>query len=163
MGQCCSCVADDATAVPKISQTHSSKQEVSELHTAFHACLRVLASSTLLSSTTVDATPAPIVLTNLEEQPPGSGVQDVGATRLTAVAASADTPVAARSPSIVSPTPSSTEKRHRSVAASPTRFFELLVSLLAKACLQPYSFLGQHLNTCAASYLPIPVLPYCVN
>ena len=68
-------------------------------------------------------------------------IQDVGVTRLTAVAASADTPVAPRSRSVVSLTPSSTEKRHRSVAASPTRFFELLVS---KACSVLYCFRAQH-------------------
>lgn len=62
----------------------------------------------------------------------GHWLQGVGTTRLTAVAASADTPMAARSPSVVSLTPSGTERRHRSVAASPTRFFELLVSFVAK-------------------------------
>ena len=55
-------------------------------------------------------------------------------TRLTAVTASAETPVNARSPSAASLNPSGTEKRHRSVAASPTRFFELLVRSLINLC-----------------------------
>ena len=54
--------------------------------------------------------------------------QGGGATQLSAVAASAETPVFARTASVASLTASGIERRHRSVAASPTRFFELLVS-----------------------------------
>lgn len=46
--------------------------------------------------------------------------------------ASAETPIAVRASSVSSVTPSAVEKRHRSVAASPTRFFELLAEPSAK-------------------------------
>ena len=57
-----------------------------------------------------------------------------GTRKLNVAVASADTPVAVRASSVSSLTPSGSEKRHRAVAASPTRFFELLVILL---CRQP--------------------------
>jgi len=57
-----------------------------------------------------------------------------GTSKLNIAVASADTPVAVRASSVSSLTPSGSEKRHRAVAASPTRFFELLVILL---CWQP--------------------------
>lgn len=78
------------------------------------------------------------------------------------MAASADTPVAARSPSVVSLTPSGTEKRHRSVAASPTRFFELLVRLQTKLILS-ISCLLQLWNACKCCHrLAAPCMHACV-
>lgn len=53
-------------------------------------------------------------------------------SKLIVAIASADTPVAVRASSVSSLTPSGIEKRHRAVAASPTRFFELLVDLLCQ-------------------------------
>ncbi|KAL0021605.1 hypothetical protein WJX79_004187 [Trebouxia sp. C0005] len=61
----------------------------------------------------------------------GSGAQQ-GTSKLNVVIASAQTPVAVRASSVSSLTPSGTEKRHRAVAASPTRFFELLAEPSAK-------------------------------
>jgi len=55
-----------------------------------------------------------------------------GTSKLNIAVASADTPVAVRASSVSSLTPSGIEKRHRAVAASPTRFFELLVDLLCQ-------------------------------
>lgn len=49
------------------------------------------------------------------------------ATKLSVTVASAETLIAVRASSLSAVTPSGTEKRHRAVAASPTRFFELLV------------------------------------
>ena len=57
-------------------------------------------------------------------------LQDTG--KLIVAVASADTPVAVRASSVSSLTPSGIEKRHRAVAASPTRFFELLVYLICQ-------------------------------
>ncbi|DBB17055.1 TPA: hypothetical protein ACH3X3_014146 [Trebouxia sp. C0006] len=61
----------------------------------------------------------------------GSGAQQ-GTRKLNVAVASADTPVAVRASSVSSLTPSGSEKRHRAVAASPTRFFELLAEPSAK-------------------------------
>ncbi|KAL0045432.1 hypothetical protein WJX82_006390 [Trebouxia sp. C0006] len=55
-----------------------------------------------------------------------------GTRKLNVAVASADTPVAVRASSVSSLTPSGSEKRHRAVAASPTRFFELLAEPSAK-------------------------------
>ncbi|KAA6421992.1 MAG: dual specificity kinase splA-like [Trebouxia sp. A1-2] len=56
----------------------------------------------------------------------------LGTSKLNVAIASAQTPVAVRASSVSSLTPSGTEKRHRAVAASPTRFFELLAEPSAK-------------------------------
>lgn len=140
MGQCCSCVADNTTALPAQTQAQSIKQEVSSFRLLTPGSLgisfcKAVVNVFLVSLDTVH---------NHTSATTKGWIQDVGATRLTAVAASADTPVAPRSPSVVSLTPSSTEKRHRSVAASPTRFFELLVSKVVLSCI----VLAQH---CGAS------------
>lgn len=122
MGQCCSCAAHDGLAVQSAPHQQSSKGSAAQVCRLAAKVELAWQSSAAGNSMLLPSCRCQNALACILQ----------GTSKLIVAVASADTPVAVRASSVSSLTPSGSEKRHRAVAASPTRFFELLVSLLCQ-------------------------------
>ena len=126
MGQCCSCSRD--VTLQQTRQYRGSNEQVTSVVSALTPACR--AAGLLIFVCQSFAT---------EEWSFSCTYNLQGNTKLDGITTAAETPVSVQASSVSSSlTPSGTEKRHRAVAASPTRFFELLVS---QTC-QPHVEIG---------------------